>query len=57
MFTLNDTPGILLKALSAFTNNEINLTRILSKPSKIFTGTKSIEFYADFYGTKNDSNV
>jgi prephenate dehydratase len=27
-FSLDDTPGTLLKALSVFTNNQINLTRI-----------------------------
>jgi len=34
VFTLNESPGVLNKALGVLTNNKINMTRIHSKPSK-----------------------
>ena len=56
-FSLDDTPGILLKALSVFTNNQINLTRIQSKPYKIIDHTRLIEFYVDVDGSLHDSKI
>lgn len=49
-FVLEDKPGILLKALSVFTDNNVNLTRIQSKPSKLIKMEREIEFYVDFDG-------
>ena len=57
MFTLEDKPGILLQALNSFTKNNLNLTRIQSKPTKQFRDKRLFEFYADFEGTLKDLNV
>ena len=51
-FTLHDKPGILNKALEVFGKNNINLTRINSRPEKITCGEeRCFEFFVDFYGT------
>jgi len=56
-FSLRDQPGILQEALNVFTSNKINLTRIQSRPAKLINDEKLIEFYADFDGHLNDTNV
>jgi phenylalanine-4-hydroxylase len=57
-FSLEDRPGSLLEALKVFSDNKVNLTYISSKPSKFTHGTpKHIDFFIDFDGRLNDSNV
>lgn len=52
-----DQSGILNKALNVLTNNNINLTRIESKPSKYYREERAHDFYIDFKGTLQDENV
>jgi prephenate dehydratase len=56
-FSLNDSPGVLMKALQIFTDNNINMTRIQSKPSRYVKDKRLYEFYADFDGTQRDPQV
>lgn len=56
-FTLGDQPGILQRALEVFTQHGINLTRIQSRPPKIISGEKQVEFYADFDGKLADPKI
>lgn len=53
-FTLNDQPGQLLKCLDFFRTNNLDLTRINSKPSKKKGQEKVMQFYADFRGKPTD---
>ena len=55
--TLNDKPGILQQALNVFTKNNINLTRIQSRPPKMINHDRTIDFFADFDGKIDDTHV
>lgn len=55
--TLKDQPGILQKALNVFSKNDINLTRIQSRPPKMIDHERTIDFYADFDGKIDDAHV
>ena len=49
---------MLNKALNILTSNRINLTRIASRPSKIVKDNwRQVDFFIDFEGNFNDSNV
>ena len=50
---LADSPGILNKALSVFTEHNIDLTSIKSRPLK----HKSVAFDIDFHGQLDQSSV
>ena len=52
---IEDQPGSLYEVLKIFVDNNINLTKIESRPSKEALG-KYI-FFVDFYGHRQDSNV
>ncbi|WNY28928.1 Bifunctional chorismate mutase/prephenate dehydratase [Methanimicrococcus stummii] len=52
---VSDKPGALFKILEAFSDHEINLTRIESRPSKKSLG--EYNFYIDFEGSPSDKNV
>lgn len=57
-FTLTESHGVLNKALNILTSNQINLTRISSKPSKfVLNNWRKTNFYIDIDGTLNESNV
>jgi prephenate dehydratase len=56
-FSLKDSPGMLLKALSIFTQNNLNLTRIHSKPARYIKESRIYEFSADFVGEQTDPKV
>lgn len=47
-FTLTESPGVLNKALSILTSNQLNMTRIQSKPSKFFHDQwREVDFFVD----------
>ena len=50
-------PGVLYKALNVLARNNINLTRIESKPSKTLKYRRGFDFFIDFYGAVTDRNV
>lgn len=52
---IQDRPGVLFHILEAFYENDINLTRIESRPSKKSLG--EYNFYIDFEGRPSDQNV
>ncbi len=52
---IQDKPGALFRILEAFYENDINLTRIESRPSKKSLG--EYNFYIDFEGRPSDKNV
>lgn len=56
-FSLDDRPGVLMKALQIFTDNNINMTRIQSKPTRYVKEKRLYEFYADFDGAQMDPKV
>jgi prephenate dehydratase len=56
-FTLSDKPGVLMKALDVFRENNMNLTRIQSKPNKTTKGKKVMKFDADFIAKSNDPAI
>jgi phenylalanine-4-hydroxylase len=57
-FSLEDKPGSLLEALKVFSENNVNLTYINSKPTKFTHGrSKHIDFFVDFDGKMSDKNV
>jgi chorismate mutase / prephenate dehydratase len=55
VFSVKDRPGILKDALSAFSNEGINLTRIESRPSRRRMWT--YVFFADFRGHPEEERV
>lgn len=55
MFSIKDEAGSLLKILQLFARNEINLTRIQSRPLR--NRTWEYLFYLDFEGHVDDANV
>jgi phenylalanine-4-hydroxylase len=57
-FSIEDKTGSLLEALKVFSENNVNLTFISSKPSKFAHGkTKQIDFFVDFDGKMADPSV
>lgn len=46
-----------MKALEVFNKNNLNMTRIQSKPSKQSNDKKIMNFHADFEGNFNDPNI
>ena len=58
LLTLEDSPGILNRALNVLHKNEINMTSIQSRPPKT-SATKEalINFNIDFHGSFEDENV
>jgi len=58
-FSLNNDPGALASVLSIFSNNNINLTKIESRPNKASNNEKNLYqylFYLDFMGNINQNN-
>ena len=55
VFSVKDRPGVLKDALSAFSDEGINLTRIESRPSRKRAWTYM--FFADFIGHPEEENV
>jgi chorismate mutase / prephenate dehydratase len=55
VFSVKDRPGVLRDALSAFAEEEINLTRIESRPSRKRAWT--YVFFADLQGHPDDERV
>lgn len=55
IFALKDRPGALYQALKEYADNEINLTRIESRPAKRKLG--EYFFYIDFEGSLNEPKV
>ena len=57
-FTLSESHGVLNKALNILTSNQINMTRISSKPSKFIENNwRKTEFFIYIEGTLHDNNV
>jgi len=57
LFTLNESPGVLNKALHILTSNKVNMTRIQSKPGKFFQDNwREVDFYIDVQSKANDKN-
>lgn len=46
-----------MKALSILTCNNINMTRIQSKPSKFIEESRTVDFFVDLEGSLDDANV
>jgi len=57
VLTLPDQAGALQKALNVFTENHLNLTRIVSRPPKMIDIDKSVDVLADFEGKSTDPKV
>ncbi len=55
VFSVKDRPGVLRDALAAFAQDDINLTRIESRPSRKRAWT--YVFFADFRGHPDDERV
>jgi chorismate mutase/prephenate dehydratase len=55
VFSVKDRPGVLRDALSAFAEEDINLTRIESRPSRKRAWT--YVFFADFQGHPDEERV
>lgn len=55
VFSLNDTPGALLKALEPFNKRSLNLTKIESRPSK--KRAWDYYFFVDVLGHNEDENL
>jgi hypothetical protein len=57
-FTLSEAHGVLNKAINILTSNQINMTRIVSKPSKFVQNNwREVDFFVDIEGSPNDPNV
>lgn len=57
IFTVKHVPGSLFKALKAFSDKNINLTKIESRPAKHLPETWQYNFYTDFEGHVKDATV
>lgn len=58
LVTLSEAPGMLNKALNILTSNQINMTRIQSRPSKfIHNNWRQVDFFIDIEGNSTDKNV
>lgn len=55
IFSIKHEPGSLYKIIENFHKNDINLTKIESRPTKV--NTWEYNFYADFEGHKNDPKI
>ena len=55
IFSIKHEPGSLFKIIENFHKNNINLTKIESRPTK--TNTWEYNFYVDFEGHKEDSKI
>ena len=57
-FTVSESHGVLNKAINILTTNKINMTRINSKPSKVFDNNwRTVDFFIDIEGSLQDKNV
>ena len=54
-FSIKHEPGSLYNIIENFHKNDINLTKIESRPTKV--NTWEYNFYADFEGHKNDPKI
>lgn len=54
---LDDKEGSLNNALHVFSDHNIEMTSIQSKPQKHFKRTREVSFHIDFIGTLGQSNV
>lgn len=54
-FSTNHTPGALLRCIQKFSDHNINLTKIESRP--IPTDPFHYHFYVDFIGSSEDENI
>ena len=57
LLTLQDEPGALNKALQILSDHNINLTSIQSRPPKMASGQKVMNFNIDFVGNFEMDNV
>jgi prephenate dehydratase len=55
IFSIKDEPGSLYKIIENFHKNNVNLTKIESRPTRV--NTWEYNFYADFEGHKNDPKI
>ncbi len=55
IFSIKHEPGSLYKIIENFHQNNVNLTKIESRPTKV--NTWEYNFYADFEGHKDDSEI
>ena len=55
IFSIKHEPGSLYKIIENFHQNNVNLTKIESRPTKV--NTWEYNFYADFEGHKDDSKI
>ncbi|MCB1191628.1 MAG: prephenate dehydratase [Leptospiraceae bacterium] len=54
-FSLHDKPGVLYHILKEFNDNNINLTKIESRPTRVKVW--DYNFFIDFYGHEKDPHV
>ena len=54
-FQINHEPGTLYEIIREFSNNDINLTKIESRPKK--GATWEYNFYLDFVGHMSDTKI
>ena len=57
VITLQDLPGKLSKALETFSQHNVGLTRIESRPTVNHEMQKAFDYYIDFKGQLSDDNV
>jgi chorismate mutase/prephenate dehydratase len=55
LFSVSDRPGALYAALEPFTEHQVNMTRIESRPNRILPW--HYLFYADFEGHHQEENI
>ncbi len=55
IFSIKHEPGTLYKIIESFHKNNVNLTKIESRPTKV--NTWEYNFYADFEGHENDPKI
>jgi prephenate dehydratase len=55
IFSIKHEPGTLYKIIESFHKNDVNLTKIESRPTKV--NTWEYNFYADFEGHKNNPKI
>ena len=55
IFSIKHEPGSLFRIIEKFHKNNVNLTKIESRPTK--TNTWEYNFYVDFEGHKEDSKI
>jgi len=57
LVTVDDTPGKLAYVLNTMSKYNIDLTQIQSKPPKVMSGERTMNFHIDFHGSVNDANI